>query len=92
MPQLSVRDKRAKLLVIRVEQLVINDLGEQVLLARKGQQLVEFVEPQHGRFFDQDMAARLKNRAGGIEVTVVGCGDARKVNARFEHRRNRVGA
>ena len=37
------------------------------------------------------MAAGLKNRAGGIEMTVVGRGDAGKVNARVEHRRNRVG-
>ncbi len=88
MPQLSVRDEGAELFVVRVEQFVVDDFGEQVLLAQEGQEFVEFVQPQHGRFFNQDMAARLKNRAGGIEMTVIGRGDAGEVDARIEHRRN----
>ncbi len=56
--QNAVVDERAELLVIGIEQLVINDLGQHLLAAGDRLQFVELPERQHGRLFDQHGASR----------------------------------
>ncbi len=81
----AVEDVGAQLLVVGVGQLVVDDLGEDVVLPREGNQLIQLRQAQHGRLLDQDVLAGGQGLACGIEVPVVRRGDAYHVHALRQH-------
>ena len=74
--QHAVGDVRPQLFVIGIGKLVIDDLGQDVLLAGEGVEFIEFLQTQHRRLFDEDVLAREEAAAGGVEVAIVRRGDA----------------
>ena len=70
--------------MVGIEQLVIDHLGQHVVLPGQSIQFVEFGERQHGRFFDQHVLAGRECAFGGREMSVVGRGHADEIDARFE--------
>src|SRR5207249_9678962 len=60
MSQHPVGNVRAELLVVRVGELVINDLGEYAVLSGNRVQLIELLQPEHGRLFDENMLGCLQ--------------------------------
>ncbi len=64
----AVGDERAQLLVVRVEQLVIDDLGEHSVVACQSYQLVELRQMQDRRLFHQEVLAGAKDGFGGLKM------------------------
>ncbi len=84
-------DERPQLFVVRIEQLVIDDLGQHLAVAGKLLERVEFGERQDRRLFEQQVLAGLEDGAGRIEMPVVRGGDANEVDARGQQLRGRLG-
>ena len=71
MAQDAIRDEGAQLLVIGIEQLVIDDLGEYTVLLGQLRQGVQLREVQYRRLFDEQMLACFQNGPRGLKMTVV---------------------
>ena len=56
----AVGDMGAQFFVVRVGQLVIDHLGQDISFPGKSFQLVKFLQPQHRGFLDQDVFAGLQ--------------------------------
>jgi hypothetical protein len=62
--------------MVRVEQLVIHDLHENLFLARSANKIIELVEAEDARLLDKYVSARIDRGSSDLKVTVVGSGDA----------------
>ena len=80
----AVGDQRPQLFVVRIEQLVVDDLGQDALLLSQRHQFIEFLQRQHRGLFDDDMLARGDGLAGRVEMPVVGRRHANEVDTGFQ--------
>src|SRR5262249_24941734 len=90
-PQHAIDDVSPQLLVIGIEQFVIDDPGQQAPAAGQRLELVELIQGEDRGLLDEDVLACLQGRPGGLEVAVVGGGDADHIDTVPQEPGNGVG-
>ena len=80
----AIDDQLAQFLMIGIEQLMVDDLGQDSFFARQAAKLVELSQRQHRRLFDQYMLAGGKRGLGSRKVAVIWRGDAHHVDRRSQ--------
>ena len=68
----AIHNVGPQLLVVRVGQLVVNDLGKHVAITGQLDQPVEFLQRQNRRLLDEDMFSGFQGLACNLEVAIVG--------------------
>ena len=72
----AVRNVGPEFLVVGIGQLVVNDLGQDVIFLGQPRQLVDLDEGEDRRLLDQDVLAGFQGGAGWLKMSVVGGGNA----------------
>ena len=80
-----IGDEGAKFFVVRIEEFVVDDAGEDVVAFGDLDELVELLQGKDRGFFNEEVDTGFEDGVGGFEVPVVGCSDAGEVEVVFEH-------
>ena len=81
--QIAIENVRPQLLMIRIEQLVVNDFRKHAVFVRKALEFVEFAERENRWFLDENVLTRRECRTCGAEMPVVRGGHTYHVDIAF---------
>lgn len=80
-----IGDECSEFFVVRIEEFVIDDACENLVAFGDTGEFIELLEGEDGGFFDEEVDAGFEYGFGGIEVSVIRCGNAGEVKVVLEH-------